>query len=191
MRPLVQALFIFLVVLSLCRGSVAQIPDMSAGLFHEAKGNHTKLKLPRNLHFEPITLQELVGIGGASDDLGVWTEAALLNSIPQFPEPIVVRTVSTLWQLKIGQLNKGNGTDPVAIDVGYEMVASNGSQDALSNVDHPGEEISVDLVPTEPISFIRGNNQLIEAGASFHLKLGSARAAGAYRGSLTVTVHYY
>jgi hypothetical protein len=191
MRPLVQALFVFLVALSLGRGSLAQIPDISAGLFHEAKGNHTKLKLPRNLQFEPITLQELVGIGGPSDDLGAWTETALFNSIPQFPEPIVVRTVSTLWQLKIGQLNKGNGADPVAIDVGYEMVASNGSRDALSNVAHPSEEISVELVPTEPISFIRGNNQLIEAGASFHLELGSARAAGVYRGSLTVTVHYY
>lgn len=191
MRPLVQALLASVAGLTLSASSLAQITDLGLGPYDEAKGNSIKLKLPRSLELEAITLQELIGIGSASNDLGAWSETAIFAAIPQFPEPTIVRTVPNLWQLKIGRLNKGNGVEPGAVDVSYEVVGANGTRDRFSHVDHSSEEISVEIVPTEPFSFIRGNNQIIEAGASFHLQLGTARAAGLYRGALTVTVHYY
>ncbi|MEG3972061.1 MULTISPECIES: hypothetical protein [unclassified Microcoleus] len=113
------------------------------------------------------------------------TREQILSAAPQINSQLI-RSLPSLWQMRVP------ANRPLqSVSVSYDLIAGNGRSNSLSNPEHPNSEIKVTLQPLPPIRVSRENNfDIIEGGVEFRLNLERAEVAGAYQGTLRVTVQF-
>ncbi len=115
-------------------------------------------------------------------DRGLLVEpAGLLFSLPSRR---IVREVPAVWRMELPA-----GVDPRDLVVSYELVASSGRRDRLSQPGEPDSELGIRLRSTGPIEVeSAGDEVVVEGGVVLELDLTAARFAGDHSGTLVVRV---
>ncbi|MEG4917906.1 hypothetical protein [Microcoleus sp. B7-D4] len=111
------------------------------------------------------------------------TREQMLRAAPQINTQLI-RSLPSLWQMRVP------ANRPLqSVSVSYDLIAANGRSNSLSNPEHPNSEIKVALQALPPIRVSRENNfDIIEGGVELRLNLERAEVAGAYQGTLRITV---
>lgn len=148
------------------------------------------LDLAPEISLEAVRLKELspepaVSAGSDRRRVGLDLQAPGLPPA-SIVSTVVIRRLPDLWQLLIPA-----GVPLDDLEVSYELMAANGHRDRLSHDQHRDSEIEVRLRPLPPILLQdQGDDTVVQGGLKLELDVSDARVAGAYLGSLTVTVSY-
>jgi hypothetical protein len=154
---------------------------------------NTKLTWKRHITLKKITVSEITGSAASKHKHNLSSIAlATANGYGVNPtldlgsfSATVVRTVQSLWRLRVPSSTSGDD-----LDVSYEVIGANGHRGCLNNEDRPSSEILVTVHPTAPLVTQRGKHwAFVEGSVVLNLDISSARNAGRYSGTIIVTIH--
>lgn len=150
-----------------------------------------QIELPRLVELDSIGGRDLLATGnattnglvsGLSFDLGSYGVAGA--SRPQALRARVVRRVDKLWRVAL----EGSRKEPDAHEVRVELIAPDGTVGALGVAGEPAAKIAIRAVPLNPVRIEEGGAAFLQGGVELELDLATARQAGRYEGSISVTV---
>ena len=162
------------------------LPGLPAG--HAGTAGETRRNPERNLHgerrivLEPITSTEL--FGGPTEWSRSETGRSLLGPVVA---KVVRRELPDVWQLRmLGEAR------PEDLAVSYELRSANGHLGYLSHHQQPEVEIEVKIRPLPPLVVAADTSGfLVQGGVELEIEVASVRMAGAYGGTLEVTLNQF
>ena len=150
-----------------------------------------QIELPRLVELDSIGGRDLLATGnattngtlsGLSFDLGSYGAAGANRS--QALRARVVRRVEQLWRVPLG----GPAKAPDSYEVRIELIAPDGTVGALGVAGDPAAKVATRAVPLHPVRIEEGGAAFLQGGVELELDLATARQAGRYEGSISVTV---